>query len=55
MELPFNEMEKAAGGAGFRGWGRLRCSLWSIFYIGIVCHKIKLEKQNPQERGENGC
>ena len=30
---------------------KLKCSLWKMFYVGIICRKIKLGKQNPQERG----
>lgn len=59
MEMPFTEMEKRTGRAGFRGWTNLDIHfgrfLGFFFYVGIVCHQIKLEKQDPQEKGSVVC
>lgn len=52
MEMPFTEMEKGAGKAGFKGWTNSDVHFGRFFfYVGIVCHQIKLEKQDPQEKG----
>lgn len=46
-------------GSGFQGMGKLRHLVWKLFSVGmicrkiklIICHIIKLRRQNPQEKG----